>query len=762
MTVHMRDWDAFVTPGEEGRAHMDLAVEGITCAACMGDIERGLMRLPGVARARLNLTSHRLAVDWDAAAMGADLIVATLARMGYKAHPFDPAAARNRQDQTGRELMRAMAVSGFAAMNIMLLSISVWSGNVTDITDETRDLFHWISALIALPAVANAGRPFFRSAFSAVRHGRLNMDVPISIGVCLAVALSLVQTIQSQHHAYFESATMLLFFLLVGRYLDHNMRGRTQSLAENIAALKGEVAARINPDGSVREVPLSRIQPGDLVLVTAGDRIPVDGVIEEGISEVDQSLVTGETALEPVKAGDRVYAGTSNADGVLHVRVSAASGSTVLDEVNRLLEAAGQAKSSYVVLADRAASMYSPVVHAAAALTFTGWALYGIGWQPALIIAISVLIITCPCALGLAIPAVQVVASGQLFKAGVLIRSGDAIERLAAADTIVFDKTGTLTLSEPELVEMPDLADRDLMLAGRLALSSRHPLARGLVQATSASEPLAGVAETSGAGVSCEFGSREIRLGSPAFCGADESDVAQMMKRNPDASLLAYRIGDAPARLLALRQKLRPDAPAVAARLKAMGYRLEILSGDRRGAVEQAAIALGIEEWRAGMTPSGKIARLEALKAAGRTVLMVGDGLNDAPALAAAHVSLSPVTAVHISQAAADAVFLGDPLRPVAEALAISRKAKTAMIQNLWISVIYNLIAVPIAVAGFVTPLVAAAAMSGSSLIVTANALRLRLASARMGRDGAPDKAGTGRGESRSVQPDFKLRGAAE
>jgi Cu2+-exporting ATPase len=741
---------------------MDLAVEGITCAACMGDIERGLMRLPGVARARVNLTSHRLAVDWDAAATGAEMIVSTLARMGYKAHPFDPAAARNRQDQTGRELMRAMAVSGFAAMNIMLLSISVWSGNVTDITDETRDLFHWISALIALPAVAYAGRPFFRSAFHAIRSRRLNMDVPISIGVCLAVALSLVQTIQSQHHAYFESATMLLFFLLVGRYLDHNMRGRTQSLAENIAALKGEVAARINPDGSVREVPLSRIQPGDLVLVTAGDRIPVDGVIEEGLSEVDQSLVTGETALEPVKAGDRVYAGTSNADGVLHVRVSAASGSTVLDEVNRLLEAAGQAKSSYVVLADRAASMYSPVVHAAAALTFTGWALYGIGWQPALIIAISVLIITCPCALGLAIPAVQVVASGQLFKAGVLIRSGDAIERLAAADTIVFDKTGTLTLSEPELVEMPDLTDRDLLLAGRLALSSRHPLARGLSQATAASEPLAGVSETSGAGVSCEFGSREIRLGSPVFCGADEAGVAEMMKRNPDASLLAYRIGDAPARLLALRQKLRPDAAAVAARLKAMGYRLEILSGDRRGAVEQAAIALGIEEWRAGMTPSGKIARLEALKAAGRTVLMVGDGLNDAPALAAAHVSLSPVTAVHISQAAADAVFLGDPLRPVAEALVISRKAKTAMIQNLWISVIYNLIAVPIAVAGFVTPLVAAAAMSGSSLIVTANALRLRLASARMGRDGVPDKAGTGRGESRSVRPDLKLKGAAE
>lgn len=727
MTVHMRDWDAFVTPAADGGVHMDLAVEGITCAACMGEIERGLAQLPGVTRARLNLTSHRLAVDWDAEQTPADLIVSTLDHMGYRAHPFDPAAQKAREDRTGRELLRAIGVAGFASMNIMLMSVSVWSGNVTDITDETRDLFHWVSALIALPAVAYAIRPFLRSALAAIRGRRLNMDVPICIGVSLAVGLSVIQTLQSQHHAYFESATMLLFFLLVGRYLDHNMRGRTRSLAENIAALKAEVAARIAPDGTVREVPLSKIEPGDRVLVTAGERIPVDGVIDIGQSEVDQSLVTGETALAPVGPGTRVYAGTLNADGVLEIRVSAASGATLLDEVNRLLEAAGQAKSRYVVLADRAASMYSPIVHAAALTTFLGWTLYGLGWQPSLIIAISVLIITCPCALGLAIPAVQVVASGLLFRAGVLIHSGDAIERLAAADTIVFDKTGTLTLAQPELLVSVAAQDEEMTLAGRLALSSRHPLALALARGTGATHPLNGVSETTGSGVEATHEGQLIRLGSPAFCGVPDHQVADMLARHGDASLLAVRCGSREPRLIPMRQSLRPDAREVIGLLQSRGYRIEILSGDRSGAVEAAADALGVASWRAGMTPADKIARLEQLKAEGATVLMVGDGLNDAPALAGAHVSLSPVTAVHLSQAAADAVFLGDALAPVADALLIARRAKAVMMQNLWISVIYNLIAVPIAVAGFVTPLVAAAAMSGSSLIVTANALRLRL-----------------------------------
>ncbi|GAB4577142.1 MAG: cation-translocating P-type ATPase [Roseibium sp.] len=726
MTAHQRDWQAFVTPGKDGAVHMDLAVDGITCAACMGEIERGLKRLPGIRSARVNLTSQRLAVDWAEDQTGADEIVSELSRLGYTAHPFDPASQKQRQDETGKWLLRSLAVAGFAGMNIMLLSVSVWSGNATDITPETRDFFHWLSALIALPTVAYAGRPFVSSAVRALSAGRLNMDVPIVIGVFLAVALSLVQTVQHQHHAYFESAVMLLFFLLVGRYLDHNMKGRTRSFAENIAALKAEVAARINADGSVREVPLSKISAGDLVLVSGGERVPVDGAVEAGTSEIDQSLVTGESVLVPVAPGQRVYAGTLNGAGALQVRVEAASGTTLLDEVNRLLEAASQAKSKYVRIADRAAQLYAPLVHGAAGLTFLGWLLAGLEWQPALVISISVLIITCPCALGLAVPAVQVVASGQLFRRGVLLNSGDAIERLSEVDTILFDKTGTLTLAEPELCSKVDPASAAMTLAGRLALASRHPLSAALVKATGALVPLPDVIETSGAGLETTVAGKTLRLGSPLFCGASVEQVESELEAHPGASLLAVRFGDDPVELLAFRQSLRPDARAVIDHLKAEGYALEILSGDTRPAVAACAEALGMTAWQSGMKPARKIARLEELQQQGRKVLMVGDGLNDAPALAGAHVSLSPVSAVHLSQAAADAVFLGDRLQPVADALKLSKTARAAIEQNLWISALYNVVAVPIAVAGYVTPLMAAIAMSASSLAVTANALRLR------------------------------------
>ncbi|MEM9630324.1 MAG: cation-translocating P-type ATPase [Pseudomonadota bacterium] len=726
MTVHQRDWQAFVTPGKDGAVHMDLAVDGITCAACMGEIERGLKRLPGIRTARVNLTSHRLAVDWVEDQTGADEIVSELARLGYTAHPFDPASQKERLDRTGKQLLRCLAVAGFAGMNIMLLSVSVWSGNATDITPETRDFFHWLSALIALPTVAYAGRPFVKSAFNALAAGRLNMDVPIVIGVFLAVALSVVQTLQHQHHAYFESAVMLLFFLLVGRYLDHNMRGRTRSFAENIAALKAEVAARINPDGTVREIPLSKVNSGDLVLVSGGERVPIDGVVETGQSEIDQSLVTGESVLVPVKPGQRVYAGTLNGAGALQVRVEAASGATLLDEVNRLLEAASQAKSKYVRIADRAARLYAPLVHGAAALTFLGWLLAGLSWQPALVISISVLIITCPCALGLAVPAVQVVASGQLFRSGILLNSGDAIERLSDIDTILFDKTGTLTLAEPDLCGTIDPDDEVITLAGRLALASRHPLSAALVKATGALVPLPNVEEVSGAGLETKVGGEVLRLGSPLYCGAGPEDVEKALKSTPGASLLAIRFGEKPVRLLAFRQRLRPDARQVIGLLAEQGYKLEILSGDTEPAVADCAETLEVADWRAGMKPAQKIARLEELQRQGRKVLMVGDGLNDAPALAGAHVSLSPVSAVHLSQAAADAVFLGEKLMPVADALRLSKKARAAIEQNLWISALYNVIAVPIAVAGFVTPLMAAVAMSASSLAVTANALKLR------------------------------------
>jgi P-type Cu2+ transporter len=711
------DFSSLVTTGANGTCEMSLAVEGVHCAGCMAKIERNLKAMPGVTIARLNFTNRRLTVGWRKGEVAPGTIVETLEQIGYRAHPF----ARAVEDEEARHaawLLRCLAVSGFAAMNVMLLSVSVWSGNLSGITQETRDFFHWLSALIALPAVAYAGQPFFRSALRALRHRHLNMDVPISLGVVLALGLSVFETAWSQHHAYFDSAVMLLFFLLAGRYLDIQMRKKTRAMAGNLSALKAEVAHRLE-GGRVVTVPVTVLHPGDEILVRPGERVPADGLLLAGSSEIDDSLVTGETLRTRVQPGDALYGGSMNFEGALTLRVTAAGERSLLGEVERLLAIANEKKSKYLRLADRAAQLYAPMVHATAALTMLGWLALGGGWHMSIVTAITVLIITCPCALALAVPAVQVVATGALFRSGVLLHSGDGLERLADADTIVFDKTGTLTLPEPRLANAREIDPGLLETAARLALASRHPLARAVARERADRRPFDGAVEEPGKGVRAIVDGVEARLGSLAFC-----DVAASADTRLDRdSVIAFRHGNRTA-ALRVRQSLRSDAARVIERLKAKGFALQILSGDRHEAVAEIADALGIAEWRAAVKPADKIAALEELKAAGRKVLMVGDGLNDAPALAAASVSMSPITATDVTQAQADAVFLGDRLQPVADSIEIAQRARGLMRQNLWLAAIYNVIAVPIAIAGFVTPLLAALAMSGSSLLVTVNALR--------------------------------------
>lgn len=717
------DLSAFIRHDDKtGLNRIDLAVEGIDCAACIGDIERGIGRLDGVREARLNYTNRRLGVAWQGQDIDPVLVVDQLRRLGYRAHPFE--ASRQEQIETAemRFLIRCLAVSGFAAMNIMLFSVSVWSGNVTDITSDTRDLFHWLSALIALPAAAYAGQPFFRNAWRALRNRSMTMDVPISLGILLALGMSLFETIHSAEHVYFDSAVMLLFFLLLGRVLDQMMRKKTRSVADQLMALKGDVAVILDPNGEARQVPVRAVAVHDLVLVRPGERIAVDGQIISGHSLIDASLVTGETLQTEVGPGEAVYAGTLNTSGTLHVRVTAAHEGTLLDEVNRLVAQAADARSHYLRLADRAARIYSPVVHVAALATAIGWLMVGASLHQAIITAIAVLIITCPCALALAVPATQVIASGALFKAGLLLQAPDSLERMAQCDTVVFDKTGTLTLPEPRIANREQVDPALLDAAARLALSSRHPLAIALSAEALRRIPFDHVEEVTGEGVRARVDGVEYRLGSPSFCGA-EAMAMQALGDQRDVSLIAFRRGDECAVFL-LRQTLRPEAVATIERLRAQNYALAILSGDHEEAVAQIARALGIQAWKSGLKPADKIAALDALKRDGRRVLMVGDGLNDAPALAAAHASLSPVTAAHVAQASADALFIGESLAPVNAMLGLSRKAVRVMKDNLWIAVIYNVIAVPLAVMGHVTPLIAAAAMSGSSIIVTLSALR--------------------------------------
>jgi Cu2+-exporting ATPase len=718
------DLSIFVRRQDDGTSHLDLAIEGIDCAACIGEIEGGLCQLPGIVDARLNYTNHRLAVEWRDGEVSPAAVVEELQRLGYRAHPFQSRLVEEEEARRSQWLLRCLAIAGFASMNIMLLAVSVWSGNVTDITPETRDFFHWLAALIALPATAYAGQPFFRSALGALCNRRTNMDVPIVIGILLALTMSVVETLNHAEHTYFDSAVMLLFFLLCGRYLDQAMRRKTRAVASNLASLKAEVAHRIEDGGEVVLLPTAALNPGDRVLVRPGERIAVDGLVLSGSSEVDESLVTGETVRRSVNEGARVYASSLNYNGTLTVRVTAAGKGTLLDEVERLLEGAATAKSRYVELADRVARAYAPVVHTAAAITAMIWIAMGSSVHDALLTAIAVLIITCPCALALAIPVVQVVASGALFRAGVFLNSGDALERVAKVDTVVFDKTGTLTLPTMSVVNAGDIAPDLLDAASRLALSSHHPLAAAVAKLARDRRPYEDAVEEPGHGVHAMVDGVEMRLGSAAFCGA-EDQALEVIENNATASLLAFSWANRRAILL-VEQALRPDAVVVVQDLHRRGIECRILSGDRLEAVAPIAKALGIEMWRGGCKPADKIGMLEVLKAEGRKVLMVGDGLNDAPALAAAYVSLSPISAADLTQAHADAVFLGDKLRPIQEVIVIGRRAHALMRQNLGIALIYNLFAVPLAFLGYVTPLVAALAMSGSSTIVTLNALRAR------------------------------------
>ena len=562
-----RDWSAFSEMLPDGKQKLALAVEGIYCPACMTRIERGLTDLDGVSQARVNLSSHRLSVTWNPQETNPDALLRRLNTLGYGAHPFDPGRVKSEEKKEHQRVLRALAVAGFASMNVMLLSISVWSGNVSDISAETRDFFHWLSAFIALPAAAYSGQPFFSSAWRVLRRGHLNMDVPISIGVILALMLSILQTVQHEKHAYFESALMLLFFLLIGRWLDQMMRAKTRAFAENLTALKAETAMKLFEDGSLKEVPLSKIEAGDKVLVRPGERVSVDGLVLDGASQIDQSLVTGETILVDVGEGDAVYAGTLNGENGLTISVTAAAKGTLLDEVNRLIDDAMEAKSRYRQLADRAAEWYAPIVHTASAITFVAWWLYGIGWQPALVISISVLIITCPCALGLAIPAVQVVASGSLFRNQVLLNRSDALERFSKVDLVVFDKTGTLTKPTAGVANLADCDEASLRDAIALAKASSHPLSVALAAMDKTIEPLSDVTEEKGRGLSASKDGKELRLGSIDFCNA-ETQAEAVRSSHPEASLLAFvKEGQAPI-VFALEQQLRSDAQEVISELR--------------------------------------------------------------------------------------------------------------------------------------------------------------------------------------------------
>jgi Cu2+-exporting ATPase len=698
---------------------LTLAVESMRCGGCLRSVEHAALGVPGVVSARANLTAKRVSVTYDPARAGEGELIAALERAGFPAAPLKavkPGAERARE----KYLLRRVAVAGFAAMNIMLLSVSVWAGEAGDMDPSVEGLFRWLSALIALPVVAYAGQPFFASAAGALRARRLNMDVPISLAILLATGLSLYQTMRGGGQVYFDAAVTLLFFLLVGRFLDESLRVRARGQAQNLVSLQSGMATLLDKDGSTRSVPAHALVPGDRLLVAAGERVAADGVLAEGTGEIDQSLITGETLPVTVMPGEAIYAGTLNLMQPLMVEVTAADSATLLAEIGRLMLAAEQGKARYRRLADRAAQIYAPAVHGLGLATFLGWLLImGAPWETALTYAIAVLIITCPCALALAVPAVQIAAASRLFRQGIVVKAGDGLERVAETDMVVFDKTGTLTLGRPVLLHAETIADAPLAAAASLAAASKHPYARAIVAAAKArgcQVAAAASEEVPGHGLKRRLPQGEERLGSAAWCGVASKDgQSEVWYHRPWDEPVRFRFADA----------LRPDAAETIEALRRRGYPLALLSGDRAGAVALAAEAAGIADFAAELSPAAKIAWLEARAAEGRKVLMVGDGLNDAPALAAAHASISPASAADISQRAADFVFQGEKLGAVPEIIATARWARGMALQNFGVAFIYNLVSVPFAMAGLVTPLIAAIVMSTSSILVTLNATRL-------------------------------------
>jgi len=706
----------FVRTLKDGTHGLELVVSGAHCANCLRKIETGLGALAGVKSARLNLTTGHLRVEWTGD-LPATAFGSALTGLGYPCAPFDPASAAAHKDREGRSLLACLAVAGFASGNIMLFSIGLWTADGADMGPATRAFLHWASAAIALPASIYAGRPFFISAWRALKAGHANMDVPISLAVLLSLAMSLWETIAGGHYAYFDAAVSLLFLLLIGRYLDHRLRYRAGEAARDLVALQAITARRIEPGGRVVPVQARDIAVGDRLLVAPGERISVNARIVEGKSEFDLALLTGESAPATLGPGAGVPGGALNLSGRVVVEAAARVEDSLAADVARLIAIGAQSRSRYVRLADKAASLYVPVVHTLAALTFTGWFLIGgAEVRVALMNAVAVLIITCPCALGLAVPAVQIVAVGRLFRRGVLVKSGDGLERLARIDTVAFDKTGTLTRGRPRLASGEDLPPAMLADAAQLARVSRHPFALALAERAGPGPAAADAEEVAGEGIRGTIAGVPVRLGHRTFVtGEAERGGMEIWFRRSEEEPVRIRFED----------ELRPDAAEVVRTLRDQGLRLILLSGDAEEPALEVAQALGFEDWHARQTPADKARLLKSLGAEGRRVLMVGDGLNDGPSLACAFVSMSPGTAADTSQAAADFVFQGERLAPILEAMRVARQARSRALENFALAALYNVCALPLAVAGLVTPFIAAIAMSSSSLLVTLNALRL-------------------------------------
>ncbi|MBM3579296.1 MAG: heavy metal translocating P-type ATPase, partial [Alphaproteobacteria bacterium] len=664
-----------------------LMVQGMHCAACIWLIESILQKQENVVSARINLTKKTLLLRWRGDAQAGNALLHLIHEIGYKLLPFDQEILDSAERKYSDSILRALAVAGFGAGNIMLFSFSLWFADVGQMGVATRNLLHFFSSLIALPVIVFSARPFFSSAFRSIKSGYPNMDLAISIAIFLACVVSLLETFRSANHVYFDSAVMLVFFLLIGRYLDLRARKKAFAVATEFALLAASFG-RVD-DGKIKILPSKQLREGMVLLVAVGEKIAADGVVITGESEIDTSLITGETLPKKVAPNAEVFAGMINLAQPLRVRISKSPEHSLLTDIIRISQEAESKKGHYVRLADYLSRFYTPAVHLLAFVTFCFW--FKSGWEVALMNATAVLIITCPCALALAVPIVQTITISGFVKKGILVKSGEALEKLAATDIVVFDKTGSLTLGAPKLVRIersnnPPLeggsrseatrggvtphrlatgsstppqggSDPVLRLAASLARHSKHPIAQALVAANQEKLEELKVLEAQGFGLEAEFAGKIVRLGRKEFCGV-KIDVGN----NQNLLTCFFKYGDVEA-VFFFADEIKSDAKQVVERLHGLGKKVVMLSGDSKITVEETARDLGITEFYFEQTPVSKVKILEGL---GKFV-MVGDGINDAPALAYAYVSISFSRAADISQNIADVVIQGEKLSPILE-----------------------------------------------------------------------------------------------
>ena len=705
------------------QAETTLLVEGISCAACGWLIEKHLRSLPGVVEARLNLSNHRLQVSWAAARLSLSRLLAELRQIGYAAHPYQPDQAAEQLARDNRTALRRLGVAGLLWFQAMMVTMATWPEFNMDLSPELHTILRWVALFLTTPIVFYSCAPFFKGAARDLRTRHLTMDVSVSLAIGLAYGAGIWTAISGSGELYFDTVGMFALFLLTGRYLERRARERTAAATAQLVNLLPASCLRLDQDGQSQRVLLAELRAGERVLVPPGAVIPADGRIVDGHSSIDESLLTGEYLPQRRGHGDAVTAGTLNVESSLTVEVQALGQNTRLSAIVRLLERAQSEKPRLARLADRASQWF---------LLFSLVAAAGIGllwWQldasRAFWIVLAMLVATCPCALSLATPTALTTATGTLHGLGLLLTRGHVLEGLTQIDTVIFDKTGTLTEGRLALRSIHPLtglaAEQCLELAAALENRSEHPIARAFGRAAAAAEHVRSVP---GLGLQGEVGERELRIGEAAFaCALSGAPVPDAPTEHGQWLLLADRQG--PLAWLVLDDRLRDDAGELVAACKARGWRTLLLSGDSSPMVAEVAAQLQIDEAIGSLRPDDKLARLKALQAEGRKVLVLGDGVNDVPVLAAADISIAMGSATDLAKTSADAVLLSNRLKSLVQAFVLARRTRRIILENLLWASLYNGLMLPFAALGWITPVWAAIGMSVSSLIVVLNALRL-------------------------------------